>query len=217
MCLYLPFLSLFFPPGLEWCFPPLHASISSFSENIFFLFFFLFALYINEIGFFCSPMEDNHSSNCHLIAKFHRTVKGRNTGERALKKYNGFYLYICVSASDLLASSHPLPVISCSFSILCTLSGGCSKKFFSPQLIVSNRNIKIKVVSFFKFCSNVLNFWCFFSSSLWSHLWLCYKSGDGVITRHGGVLQCCLSLLQLHGRILRNLTRSSEWVHMNLQ
>lgn len=147
LSLYLSFLSLFFFP-FEWCFFPLHASISSFSEKIFFcsllfLFFFLFALYINEIGFFYSPMEDNHSSNCHLIAKFYRTVKGRNTGERALKKCNGFYLYICVSASDLLASSLPLPVISCSFFVL-FLQAAAKTTFF--LLIVSNRNIKIKVV-----------------------------------------------------------------------
>lgn len=46
----------------------------------------LFALYIDEIGFFCSPMEDNHCGNCHPIAKFHCTVKGRNTDGKSIKK-----------------------------------------------------------------------------------------------------------------------------------
>lgn len=134
---FFPFRVVLFPPP---CF-----NFIFFRKDFFFFssFFFLFALYINEIGFFCSPMEDNHSSNCHLIAKFHRTVKGRNTGERALKKCNGFYLYICVSASDLLASSLPLPVISCSFFVL-FLQAAAKTTFF--LLIVSNRNIKIKVV-----------------------------------------------------------------------
>ena len=68
---------------------------------------FLFALYIDEIGFFCSPMEDNHCGNCHLIAKFHSTVKGRNTGERALKKTVIASISIAVAVSDLLSSSLP--------------------------------------------------------------------------------------------------------------
>lgn len=84
---FLPHLSLYICPFFE-CFFFIRASISLFSEGIFLPFFlsFFFALYIDEIGFFCSPTEDNHSSNCHLIAKFHSTVKERNTGERALKK-----------------------------------------------------------------------------------------------------------------------------------
>lgn len=129
----LPYLSLYISPFSSFFFllffwvvfffffmPQFHF----FQKRFFFSFFsiFLFTLYIDEIGFFCSPMEDNHCSNCHLIAKFHSTVKGRNTGERALKNSNSFYLSISVCASDMLSSSLLRPVILSSLSVSCPLS-----------------------------------------------------------------------------------------------
>lgn len=131
------------PPHLSLCISPfsaffflsvffLHASISFFlSEEIFLplISIFLFALYIDEIGFFCSPMEDNHCSNCHLIAKFHSTVKGRNTGERAFKK-NSNSFYLSISVSDLLSSSLLQSVISFSLCLSFLETGAKNSRVF---------------------------------------------------------------------------------------
>lgn len=84
----------------------------------------LFALYINEIGFFFSPMEDNHSSNCQLIVTFYSSVK-RKIYERereSIKNSNALCLYLCILQASYLA----LPAISL-FLLYVTF---CSKSFF---------------------------------------------------------------------------------------
>ncbi len=141
-CFFFPSMSLSSPPPPSspyraLCISPLSAFL--FLSGVFFFFMpqshlflqkrfffflsvFLFTLYIDEIGFFCSPMEDNHCSNCHLIAKFHRAVKGRNTGEGALKNSNSFYLSISVCASDRLSSSPSVCHFSIALSLLPSVS-----------------------------------------------------------------------------------------------
>lgn len=128
--LYLPLFSFFFFFLFEWCFSP---SYLNFSFFFFFRgdfsFIFLFALYIDEIGFFCSPMEDNHCGNCHLIAMFHSTVKGRNTGERALKPvmaYISLPRSLCLSLAIFISSLPPVSRLFPSPPQSLTLSGGSS-------------------------------------------------------------------------------------------
>lgn len=116
--LYLSLFKLFFQ---LLCFFPscMPQFLYCFFQKMFFPPIFLFALYINEIGFFFSPMEDNHSSNCQLIVKFHSCVKIKKyKGVRAL---NTLMPSISIPISGLLASTLALLVISLLCNILPSL------------------------------------------------------------------------------------------------
>lgn len=120
-----PFLlAFFFLRSSVWVFSSecLNFIFLFFQKIIFFsscLFFFLVYRW-NWIVFFCScPMEDNHSSNCHLIAKLHSSMKGRNTGERALKSSDGICLYLCLMVQPSLTLPVFIPFLLFSSLFLC--------------------------------------------------------------------------------------------------